>query len=300
MKATEDSSAGTTVYQTVSFASLSGLPIGVDRLHRSLIGTPLSLLETSLAVDELVSQGRLTRCDDLVCLAGSEAAFDRHAAATARAVEYWPLAEKWAQRVAKLPFVRMVAVTGGLAIDALGPDEPIEFFVMVRPRRLWTTRARTFKVLNAARDEGVSISLAYVTTTRAPEVEPHSVAMAWELAQLAVVVGESVSRTLRRSNAWVFDLLPNATLDDNQDHHLERQPTSAQKWTETLLLLPPFRVVENLTRRRQIAALSKTNVARQSGRGRPPHQFFSVETCDEHLGLRTAQAESAWNAANNA
>lgn len=292
--------SGEAVQATVTFADVLGLPIDIDRLHCSLIGANMSLLETSMAVDELVAKGRLVRRDDLVCLSGHEHVFAHHREAAKRAAELWPVAEKWAQRVGRIPFVRMVAVSGGLAVDAIDPSDPIDFFVVVRPRRLWTTRALVAKLLDSAQEDGVEIRPVYMTTTRAPEMAHQSVFVAWELAHLAVVVGESVSRTLRRSNSWMFDVLPNATLDGNQAHQVACTPSSTQKWTESLLLLPPFRLVEHWTRSRQLAQLRQTRSRQGHSSTTPPHrQQFSPELCDEHLGARATDIEQAWKTALN-
>lgn len=293
MNVPADYSIREAVHATVTFADLSNVAIELGRLQCSLVGSACPPLETAIAVDDLVAEGLLRRRDDMIHLAGRDEVLANYDECAERAADAWPTAEQWAQRIGQIPFVRMVAVTGGLAVDALGVDGGIDILIVTRPRRLWTTRLLINIIARAAVRRGVNVHPVFITTTRAPEIQQNSMSIAWELAHMSVVVGEEISRTMRRSNDWIYDWMPNATLDGNRDHLATQPPTGAQKWIEWLLLLPPFRLFENWTRKRQIASLRK---ASRGATAREPDigERFSTEVCDLHFGVRAALTEQAW------
>ena len=112
----------------------------MHHLHRYLVGQALSHDQTVQVVDELVAAKTLGRRGDVVYLAGREEVLDIYDERTQRATTMWADAEKWGRRIGRIPFVRMVAVTGGLAVDSVADHDDIDYFIVVRPGRLWLTR----------------------------------------------------------------------------------------------------------------------------------------------------------------
>ena len=128
------------VHATVSYADVFDMPIEMAHLHRYLVGQELTVEQTTQVVDELVVAGALGRRGDVVYLSGREEVLDIYDERTQRATTMWADAEKWGRRIGRIPFVRMVAVTGGLAVDSVADHDDIDYFIVVRPGRLWLTR----------------------------------------------------------------------------------------------------------------------------------------------------------------
>ena len=287
---------GQAVYATVAYADLYNLPIHVDALHCALIETSMSLLDMLIAVDDLVQKGHLEQQDDLVYLPGRKSVLDEHARRSATATAAWATAETWSRRIGRVPLVRMVAVVGELATFGVPsePAGPIPLIVVVRPRRVWIARSMIETACRFSGWRNPKICVRYVTATRAPEIAHHGLATAWDLAHMAVTVGHDVSRTIRRSNAWMFDWLPNATFDGNVDHLTELTPSSTQKWIEWFLLLPISRPFENWTRKRQMSRL--TDQVRQVDDACGADIVLSADTCDAGFTASNVTIESAWAA----
>lgn len=273
------------VYAAVSHADGFDMPLGTDGLQRFVVGYLLSSLQTSVAVDELVRTGRLSRCDDLVYLAGRDGIAEKHADRAARAAAMWTKAESQAKRVGRLPFVRMVAVTGNLAVNSVGEGDAIEFFVVTRPRRLWFTRMMIQAHARQAAKQNVDVHSMCIASTRGLEFSEHTIHLAREIAQMVAVVGGDVCETVRRSNDWIFHFLPNATVSGDTSHLVEVTPSATQKWLEWFLLLPPFRLVENWQRKRWIRRLTKGS--------EPSSAVLSEDVCAPYFTGRATQVESA-------
>ena len=91
----------------------------------------------------------------------------------------------------------------------------------------------------------------------------------------------------------MFDFLPNATIEGDRSHLSDVEPSSAQKWAEWFLLLPPFRLFENWERKRKIAKLTKVG-SRRPEVGTPDESSFSKEVCKGHMVGNAAGIEVAW------
>lgn len=273
------------VYETVGYADLFDMPIDLDRLHRYLVGQSLSLLETSMAVDTLVERGRLGRRDDLIYLADRAVVLDAYDERSARTAATWPEAEKWGRRVGQLPFVRMVAITGGLAaLDTVGAHDDIDFFVVVRPRRLWMTRLMIMALSRIAARKDITLRPNFIVSTRSLQMDKPSLGLARKLAQMIVIVGDDLCQSVRRSNEWMFDFFPNATVEGDQSHVVDLDPSRSKRAMEWILLLPPFALLERWERNREIAKLA-TRPARREPADVPDQPVFSRDICAVGDGL---------------
>ena len=294
MTAPVRSATNEAVYATVTYADVFDLPIQLGHLHRNLIGASLSLVETSMAVDDLVSQDRLRRREDAIFLAERSDVLELFADQRPQVERLWKDAEDWGQRIGRLPLVRMVAVMGELAIGSCPDDNTIDFFIVVRPRRLWLARRLINKVCDEAARADVLLCPTYVASTRALDMEERSIFVALELAQMAVIVGDDVCRTVRRSNSWITELLPNTTIEGNRNHLSALEPSRRQRWLEWLLLLPPFRFVEAWERSRSVREFRRESSARGGDGG--DAVGFSTERYTGHLARTAARVEAAWQA----
>jgi len=281
------------VHATVSYADVFDMPIELDHLHRYLVGSNLSRTSTSDAVDELVHQGRLGRRDDVIHLAGREAVLEIYDERTTRSSTMWDQAELWGRRIGRLPFVRMVAVTGGLAVDSVAPHDDIDFFIVVRPGRLWLTRLMIIVLGRVADRDDIELCPNFIVSTNAIEMEERTIYVARELAQMVVLVGDDQCQQVRERNSWMFEFLPNASIEGDRSHLRELKVSPVRGWIERLLLLPPFKRLEDWERTRKVVKLSKVR-SRRPEVGAPDESSFSPDVCKGHMVGNAAGIDVAW------
>lgn len=281
------------VLATVGYADVFDMPIGLDRLHRFLVGARLGRDEVERVVDELVSTGRLGRRDDLVHLPGRADVLaicdERHA----RAETMWSQAETWGARIGRLPFVRMVAVTGGLAVDSVADHDDIDFFIVVRPGRLWLTRLMVIALGKIAERSDIELCPNFIVSDNAIEMEEESIYAARELAQMVVIVDGDACRDVRQRNEWMFELLPNATLDGDRSREQSVSVSLPQRAAEAVLLLPIFDRLERWEMERKIAKLTTVR-SRRPEVGAPDESSFSPDICKGHMVGNAAGIDVAW------
>jgi hypothetical protein len=199
------------ILQTVAYADVFDYPLTLAEIQRYLAGVPASL-ETTRTI---VYTGRLTRRalargDDYFMLPGREALGEIRRSRTAAAAPLWTRARQYGRIIETLPFVRMVAVTGALAMDNVEPQADIDYFIVTEPGRLWLCRALVLVLVRLAARRGDVICPNYFLSERALVLSERSLFTAHELAQMVPIAGQSAYQRMRQLNAWTDGFLPNA------------------------------------------------------------------------------------------
>jgi hypothetical protein len=198
------------IVQTVAYADVFDYPLTADELQRYLIGVPVSrgtlrgILSSSRLVPSVLSRG-----GRYYTLAGREAAIDIRRARAATSVELWRRAVRYGRFIGNVPFVRMVAVTGALAMDNVA-DGDIDYLIVTEPKRLWLCRALVVGVVKLAARRGVTLCPNYFLSERALVLEERNLFTAHEVAQMVPLMGLATYEQLRQLNPWCEAFLPNA------------------------------------------------------------------------------------------
>ena len=110
--------------------------------------------------------------------------------------------------VTRMPFVRMVALSGSLAHLNADESADLDLFVVTSPRRVWTV---TLATLIIARLCGwrKRLCLNYVLSERALWVAPADLFSANQIVHLQPITGESTYRAFLDANRFVERFYPN-------------------------------------------------------------------------------------------
>lgn len=198
--------------RTVHYADLFDSPIGVDELHRFLIGQRATRFEVEqrLATSAWV-RARVARRGDEVTLRGREALIVRReeqCAATRALI--------WRHRhllrlLSALPFLRLLAFSGGTSHENSGGEKPdLDLFLLTAPGRTWMVYALVI-VLARLFGSRRAICANYLVDVEHLELPNRGdFFTAHELLFLKPIVGASWAARLLDANRWVYDVFPNA------------------------------------------------------------------------------------------
>ncbi|MEP7357118.1 MAG: hypothetical protein ABI847_07750, partial [Anaerolineales bacterium] len=172
-----------------------------------------------------------------VTLRGREALAAVRGARQQSSAGLWVAARRWSAVVGCLPFVRMVAVTGALAVDNAPAGDDIDYLIVTAPGRVWLARALAVAVVRAARLLGAGLCPNYVLAETALEQQRRNLFIAHDLAQMVPLVGQGVYRQMRAANAWAGQYLPQAgaSLRDEVEQPLPGWGRRLQRWAEAVL-----------------------------------------------------------------
>ena len=222
--------AETAILRTLLYADIFDYPLTPAEIHHYLIAEPTTpeAVRAALASSAWLA-ARVTRVNGYFAVADRAEVGPLRDERQRYASSLWSKARRWAFLVGCLPFVRMVAVTGALAIDNSPAGDDIDFLIVAAPGRVWLARAMTIALVRAARLFGVGLCPNYVLSQSALAQDRHDLFVAHDLAQMVPLVGHAMYAEMRAANEWVVEFLPHAR------HPLHSEPELAPRsWLRTL------------------------------------------------------------------
>lgn len=193
------------ILETLAYSDIFDYPLTLDELHKFLtvFAEKREIAESVSRMDGVsVKDGYyfLTDHPEIVEIRRERDAASRDA--LARAMVYGKL-------IGKLPFVRMVALTGSLAMLNLSKNKDMDYMLVTKSGRVWTARVFVLLFGRLVRLFGDVICPNIIVSETALEWHTRNLYTAREFAQMIPISGVEVYRRLRIVNSWVFDILPN-------------------------------------------------------------------------------------------
>jgi len=263
------------IFHTLAYADVFDYPLTAPEVCRYLTASKASLAEVTRA---LANRTLFAQTGVYYTLAGRAAIVQTRKLRAEVAVRLWLRAARYARIMAKLPFVRMVAVTGSLAMNNTDEGKDVDFMIVSAPNRLWTCRALSLLLARIARLEGISLCPNYLVTVNALKLKERSLYVAHELAQMIPLSGLDVYQEMRRLNDWTDEYLPNASAAPTLPRgvrQVEGRPF-VQRILETLFNLPFGYWFERWEMNRKIEKLSREQSSSFES-------YFSADVCKGHI-----------------
>ena len=291
------------IINTVSYMDVFDYPLTPAEIHRYLIRLPLTTAETHRLLDNgRLVPARLSRRDGLYMLPGREVVADMRRQRREASRRLWPAAVTYGRLIARMPFVRMVAVTGSLAVNNVNPGGDIDYLVITADDHLWVARAFALLVVHWAARQGQEVCPNYFLSERALRLHDRTLYTAREIAQMVPLYGRPVYDALRHANAWTKRFLPNAAgpppaLVEAQDYLRGLPPSPARRLVEAALETGPgrrldrwemTRKVRKFRRQRADEALTDLSAADFS------EADFSPDTCKGHFNRHQQRVIAAY------
>ncbi len=201
----------TAILETVLYSDLFDYPLTHDEIAHYLIGVEADQRTVRVCLQSLrYLDGQLGQIGDYVVAREREALVDRRRTRQSTSAHLWIRARRFVRVLAALPFVRMVAVTGALAMDNSACGDDVDVLIVAARGRVWTARLFAVGLVYAGRLFGDTLCPNYVVSEDALAIETRDLFTAHEFAQMVPLYGLSVYDRLRQANAWVYEYLPNA------------------------------------------------------------------------------------------
>jgi len=201
----------TAVLETVLYSDVFDYPLTHAEIAHYLIGVQADVdaVRALLAAPHYLN-GHLRQSGSYVFARHRDSIVERRRARQVSSARLWTSARRFVRVMAILPFVRMVGVTGALAMDNSESGDDIDVMIVAARRRAWTARLFTVALVYAGKLFGRTLCPNYVVTEDALELETRDLFAAHELAQMAPLYGLVTYARMRQANGWVYDYLPNA------------------------------------------------------------------------------------------
>ncbi len=264
------------ILNTITYADIFQYPLTIDEIFRYLIGIPTTqqTVHYTLQVSNYLAD-LVTYNDPFYFLSGREEIIHTRGKRTSAATRLWPKAIHYGRLISQIPFVRMVAVTGSLAMNNTDPGADIDYLIVTRTNRLWLARGMVLLLVRLAARRGIRICPNYFLSEQALVLEEQNIYSAHELAQMVPLFGRSVYATMRSENQWVQKFLPNVAGEPNLAIPLSDRHTWIQAIGESLLQNPTGGILERWEMQRKLRKFHSLSLQH-------PDACFGPDLCKGH------------------
>ena len=194
------------VLKTLTYSDIFDYPLTAPEVHKYLIGIKASFE----GVLQALENGTIRRTGNYFTLSGRETIVSIRLDREARSQKLLPLALRYGRILGALPYIRMVSLTGSLAVMNISETADFDYMLVTARERVWTARAFALALNRLTRLRGYTICPNLIVSENALEWGPHDLYSARELCQMIPIMGLDVYNRLMKANRWVKTFLPNA------------------------------------------------------------------------------------------
>jgi hypothetical protein len=287
------------IVNTVSYVDAFDYPLTPSEIHRYLVGLSLPMADVAEHLnDSALVPSRLSQSGEFYMLPGREIISQVRRSRLQVAQRLWPDAVRYGVLMARMPFVRMLAVTGSLAVNNVSHKEDIDYFIVTADEHLWVCRAFVILIVRWAARQGVELCPNYFLAESAVYLPEQNLYTAHEMTQMVPLFGIPIYNKLRCVNSWVNLFLPNAIGAPDLPDHVHKTLQQMRRLPGRALLEA---VIDTKTGRR----LDRWEMSRKIRKFRQiyhPWQEaeFTAKRCKGHFNLHQQFAIEAYERlANN-
>ncbi len=197
------------ILEHLLYSEVFAHPLKQEELIR-FSGTEDAVSESDLnrVLDDLKSDGLVLLQDDHACLFAVDDKIDRRESAAKRADNLFDRAIRVSRFIQKFPFIEGVGISGSLSKGILHDDGDFDFFIIVKPDRVWVARTllilyKKIFLLNSRKYFCVN----YFIDSDHLEIEEKNRFTAVEVATLIPACGD-IFDDFYKANHWVEDFFP--------------------------------------------------------------------------------------------
>lgn len=197
--------------------------------------TSLESIERCLTI--LVKDQVVCEQDGFYTLQKSEDWVERRKDANERAIKALPKAQRVGRRIAQLPFIKSVALSGTIAKGVMYEDSDVDYFIITKANRIWLAKFslklyKLFFHLNSRKN----LCYNYLLSEEQLRIESQNIYTATEIITLIPVEMNATFVAFMDSNRWMKDFFPNATLaSDQRELLMNKSKPFWSKWIENRL-----------------------------------------------------------------
>ena len=263
------------IFHTLAYADVFDYPLTAPEVYRYLTSRKFGFEEVRHALSD---KSLFSQSGEFFTLRGREGIVETRKRRGQVAARLWRKAVLYGRMLAHLPFVRMVAITGSLAMNNTDEGKDVDFMIVTAPNHLWTCRALSLLIARVAKLERISLCPNYLVTTNALELKERSLYVAHELAQMVPLSGMETYDEICRLNQWIYDYLPNASGAPELSHRVQKAKgrSAIQKYLEFIFSLPFGAWIEKWEMRRKIERLAREQA-------HSVESYFSEDVCKGHI-----------------
>lgn len=280
------------ILKTLAYSDIFDYPIKMWEIHKWLIFKKADFKQIEKAVDRLIRKQKIQTFKEFYFLPGRKRLVVKRLKKQQQSK--WNLLKiKWiGKSLSVIPWIRLIGVSGSLAMENAGKQDDIDLFIVTAKNRLWLSRLLVLSMLDLMgvrrkfdMDRGKARGKVCVNLLLEEDrlAQTQDLYTAHEVLQMKVLRQKDKTYfKFLSDNDWVFNFLPNWTTDGakHQKGQVVGKKVSTKKRLETVLQNPYVEVLEKLSRILQLKLMHKAKGQEQV---LPNALYFHPENYQEQV-----------------
>lgn len=311
------------ILKTLIYAGIFDYPLKINEIQKWLIGGKATLRQVEKVLRKKSLESKVKSLGKYYFLGRQDSQVFKRIKKEKQSVGYFKKAKILSQILKIIPWVKLVGVSGGLAVNNAGKKDDIDLFIITSKNRLWLSRFLILGLLSLLgqrrkrEDKGREIAGKICTNIFLEEdkleQDNKDIFVAHEVLQMRPLwYRDGVYSKYLADNEWAFKFLPNwvstngiarrgtkkrsngrdffACENFAENHHLESSRKSAQNSQHFLftrgIATPIINYMENLVRKWQLKIMSKPKGRERIEDGA---LYFHPKDCREEILVKYRQ-----------
>ncbi|OGE64486.1 hypothetical protein A3I48_02330 [Candidatus Daviesbacteria bacterium RIFCSPLOWO2_02_FULL_36_7] len=205
------------VLKTLIYADIFDYPLTVFEIHKWLISKKATLRQTVTAVNRLSKKSKVESKKECYFLPKKTSIVNSRLIKTRQSQIYIKNAQMLSQILKVIPWIKLVGISGGLAMENAGKKDDIDLFIVTGKNRLWISRLFILGLLSLTgqrrkRAGKIAGKLCVNILLEEDKLEQTNkdIFVAHEVLQMKVLwQRDGIYSKYLAMNSWAFKFLPN-------------------------------------------------------------------------------------------
>ncbi len=208
------------IFKTLAYADIFDYPLKINEIHKWLIGRKASLRQIKKVLESLSKKKKVKSKKDYYFLFRRDDLVNKRKKREKQSVVYLRKAKLFAAILKVIPWIKLVGISGGLAMDNAKESDDIDLFIITSKNRLWISRILALGLLSLSgqrrkvTDNGRRIAgkLCVNILLEEDRLEQSSkdIYLAHEVLQMRPLwQRDGIYQKYLEDNQWAFKFLPN-------------------------------------------------------------------------------------------
>lgn len=207
------------ILKTLIYADIFDYPVKINEIQKWLIGKKANIRQIESAIKRLNQKSKIDCLQDYYFLPKKEILVRKRLQSKIQSRKYFKKAQILAQILRLVPWIKLVGISGGLAMDNTQQKDDIDLILITRKNRLWISRLCALGILTLTgqrRKKGElkqiagKLCLNILLEEDKLEQKNQDIFVAHEVLQMKVLWQRNgIYRKYLEDNEWVFRFLPN-------------------------------------------------------------------------------------------
>jgi hypothetical protein len=203
-----------TTLKTILYFSIFNYPVTKDEIYK--YSSINNWKQINNEIDLLLNRRIIYKIDDYYLKTNSNILIKKRLNANLLAINIMPKALKVSRLISSFPYVKGVALSGGLSKGIYNSNDDIDFFIITSANKLWISRTllvlyKKIVLLNSRKYFCVN----YFIGSNDLEITEKNKFTAMELATLIPTHGKAIFEEFMKKNDWINKYFPNKNIKEN-------------------------------------------------------------------------------------